>query len=308
MRGLKEGGLAEGDKWIQQAASEAQRQGFPVILDDGEQMFPDAYPMRHAALYYGWYAGDVGGPVAQPGFRFERGAVAAHIHSFSAASLRDPNKFWCAPLLARGAAATIGNVYEPLLGFTSNLDVFQEHLDEGFTFAESGWASVRVLSWMTTFIGDPLYRPFPSEFGEGKTPRNAPREWLACRDGLRAWRQGDAVKAAQILGAAGVHLKNGAPFETLGLLQAAAHKLGAAFSAFDQARKFYTDRDDFLRTWIHQVNLLRFNGREKEALAETRRLIKAYPKERATDVLRMIERQLAPPPAPAVTPTPRPGV
>jgi uncharacterized protein (TIGR03790 family) len=302
MRGLKDGGLAEGDKWIQGAAAAAQKRGLPVILDNGAQMFPDAYPMRHAALYYGWYAGDVGGPLAQPDFRFEKGAVAVHIHSFSASSLRDPNRQWCAPLLAHGAAAVIGNVYEPLLGLTANLDVFQKHLGEGFTFAESAYASLRGLSWMSTFVGDPLYRPFPPEMDENKTPPGASPEWVACRDGLRAWRSGKRPEAAQILGTAGKRLKNGAPFETLGLLHASAGKLGASFVAFEQARKFYTDRDDVLRTWIHQVNLLRFNGRAKEALAETRRLIKAHPRERATDVFRMIENQLAPPP-----PTPAPA-
>ena len=48
-------------------------------------------------------------------FRFCPGAVAVHIHSFSAATLRDPLADWAGPLLWRGAAATLGNVYEPYL-------------------------------------------------------------------------------------------------------------------------------------------------------------------------------------------------
>jgi uncharacterized protein (TIGR03790 family) len=308
-RGLPESdGLSMGDKWVQDAATDAQRNGFPVVLDNGAETFPEAYPMRHAALYYGWYAGDVNGPLAQPGFRFQRGAVAVHLHSFSAASLRDPARQWCAPLLAHGAAATLGNVYEPLLGLTSNFDVFQKHLTGGFNFAESSYASLRALSWMGVFVGDPLYRPFPALFGENKTPQGVPPEWAACRDALREWRLGRGGAAVQLLEARGGQLRNGVPFETLGLLLAAQRKLDAAFAAFGTARKFYTDRGDFLRTWIHQVNLMRFNGREKEALAMTRRIIKTYPNERATDVFRMIERQLAPPPAtPAAsgTATPR---
>jgi uncharacterized protein (TIGR03790 family) len=301
-RGLaKENGLVAGDKWIQDAATDAQRNGFPAILDNGAEIFPDAYPMRHAALYYGWYAADVSGPIAQPDFRFERGAVAVHLHSFSALSLRDPSHQWCAPLLAHGTAATLGNVYEPLLGLTANLDVFQQHLTKGFNFAESSYASARGLSWMNIFVGDPLYRPFSRLTDENKTPKGAPPEWVACRDALRAWRLGNSGRAGQILRTRGGQLHNGVPFETLGLLLAAEHKLDASFEAFAQARKYYADRGDYLRTWIHQVNLLRFNGRGNEALADARRLIKAFPKERATNVFRLIERQLAPPP-PTVTP------
>ena len=54
--------------------------------------------MSDCALYYGWYADGVVGPFAQPSFRFMPGAVAVHIHSFSASTLRDPNANWVAPL------------------------------------------------------------------------------------------------------------------------------------------------------------------------------------------------------------------
>ena len=120
-----------------------------------------------------------------PDFRFERGAVAAHIHSFSASTLRDPRKNWCAPLIAAGAAATIGNVYEPYLGLTTAFDVFFDRLRAGFTFAESCYMGQRFLSWMNTFVGDPLYRPFaPADGTSEATPKN---EWDAYRVGARAW-------------------------------------------------------------------------------------------------------------------------
>ena len=103
-RGIKDTGLVEGDKWLFKIATQARQAGFPVILDRGEGLFPPDYPMRHAAFYFGWYTGDVSGPMARPGFKFTQGAVAVHIHSFSAASMRDPKRSWCAPLLAAGAA------------------------------------------------------------------------------------------------------------------------------------------------------------------------------------------------------------
>ena len=304
MRGLKDGGLVQGDRWIQRAAADAQKAGLPVILDNGGPMFPDGYPMRHAALYYGWYSADIAGPLARPGFAFQQGAIAAHIHSFSAATLRNPRKGWVAPLLDRGAAATLGNVYEPLLALTADLEIFQKRLGEGFTFAEAGYASLRGLSWMTVFVGDPLYRPFPSFLEAERQPQGAPAEWVACRDGLRAWQGGKTEEGRELLSGAGKRLRAGAPFETLGLLEAAARRLEAAFAAFAEARKYYDHNEDVLRTWIHQVNLLRFNARKQEALKETRRLIKKYPAEPATAVLRMIENQLAPPPPTPVPPGP----
>jgi uncharacterized protein (TIGR03790 family) len=65
----------------------------PVVMDNGEGLFPSVYPMTHAAGYLGWYADHVTGPFLEPAFAFERGAVAVHIHSFSASSLRNPKQF-----------------------------------------------------------------------------------------------------------------------------------------------------------------------------------------------------------------------
>src|SRR5207244_5918627 len=74
--------------------------------------------------------------------------------------LRDPNANWVAPLITRGAAASIGNVYEPYLQLTSHLNVFNDRLLHGFTFAESAYMSIQALSWMSVMVGDPLYRPY----------------------------------------------------------------------------------------------------------------------------------------------------
>ena len=159
-RNIKEGGLALGDKWLNAIAEDAKKHGIPVIQDNGPDVFPADYPIRDAAFYYGWYTDNAYGPFLSPDFRFSKGAIACHIHSFSASSVRDPDKNWASPLLARGAAAVLGNVYEPFLSLTPNLDIFHDRLENGFTFAESAYMSQPALSWMTTFLGDPLYKPF----------------------------------------------------------------------------------------------------------------------------------------------------
>ena len=302
-RGIKDPGLSEGDKWLFQIAADARRRGTPVILDDGEGMFPVAYPMRHGALYFGWYAENVAGPMANPRFRFQPGAIAVHIHSFSAATLREPRRYWAAPLLEAGASATLGNVYEPFLGLTPNLDVFHERLRAGMTLAESAWSSQRVLSWMTTCIGDPLYRPYKFEF-ELKTDARA-TEWDAYATGAKLWGD-DAETARKKLTEDGMKLRSGVVMEGLGLLELTVNQPVRALEAFARARQFYKNPGDIVRVAIHEALRLRALQRTPDALAFIGQQLKLYDKEPAAEVLRMLQREMTPRPAPP-SPVPAPA-
>lgn len=153
---------SEGTAWLTTVATEAGAWGFPVIAEPTTETFPVNYPMQHCALYYGWYDHNFSGPLRNAQFRFLQGAIAVHIHSFSAASLAaDAN--WCGPILAHGAAATLGHVYEPYLSLTHHLDLFHNRLVQGYSFAEAAQMSLPGLSWMWTNLGDPLYRPFAAQ-------------------------------------------------------------------------------------------------------------------------------------------------
>ena len=149
-----------GDQLIHGAAQIARQLGFETTVDDQPETFPASFPMSHIAIYCGWYDVNVSGPFALPNVEFMPGAFAYHLHSFSAATLRSTNDNWCGPLLAKGAACTMGCVNEPYLGYTPNVAFFMEALARGYTFGEAAWASQAALSWQTTVIGDPLYRPF----------------------------------------------------------------------------------------------------------------------------------------------------
>ncbi len=253
-QGIKTGGLAEGDRWLVEAARDAREHGIPVAYDNGPALFPPQYPMRNCALYLGWYSDHVTGPFAQPDFHFTPGAVAVHIHSFSAMSLRDSKHLWCAPLLEVGAACTLGNVYEPYLGITPRLDIFSQRIREGFTFAEAAYMSQPYLSWMTTFIGDPLYRPFLHSNAAPPKPDN---EWDAYRAGVAVWL-GKGRPAGEIaLRDSATHLKSGAISEGLGLLQMSGGDNSAAITAFQQSRASYTDAEDRIRVAIHESSAIR---------------------------------------------------
>ncbi|MDZ4744285.1 MAG: TIGR03790 family protein [Verrucomicrobiota bacterium] len=160
-RGIKEGPYAIGDFWLRSAAADFKKKKVPVVFDEQEALFGPKVDMRDAAFYFGWYASDICGPMKPGDFRFPLGAVAYHIYSFSANTLRSPEANWCGPLISRGVVATMGAVNEPYLLFTPDVGVFANRLLRGWNFADSAYASQRMVSWQITIIGDPLYRPYP---------------------------------------------------------------------------------------------------------------------------------------------------
>ncbi len=161
LRGLTNGEYKAGDDSIASAAHIAERFGFETVIDRKPETFSAGFPMSQIALYAGWYDPNASGPFAQPRVEFMPGAFAYHLQSFSASSLRTTVKYWCGPLLAAGATATMGCVDEPYLDGTPDMGVFfGRWLLYGFSFGEAACASQNVLSWQTTVIGDPLYQPF----------------------------------------------------------------------------------------------------------------------------------------------------
>lgn len=166
-RGLRNGdGYQQGDDWLRDAADLFREAGFEVELDERSETLPADAPMTDAAVYAGWYAHHADGPFRRDDFQFLPGAVAYHIHSFSAASVRTRTAHWCGPLLARGAAVTAGNVYEPYLGLTPHVNIWVRRLLDGSSWIEALYASLPALSWQATVLGDPLYRPFGMSIGQ----------------------------------------------------------------------------------------------------------------------------------------------
>jgi uncharacterized protein (TIGR03790 family) len=145
---------------MEQVVRQLAELGIETEVDREPSTFPAAARFDQSGLYFGWYAGTVNGPFTQPGFRFPAGAIAMHIHSFSAATLRDAASGWCGPFVARGVTATVGNVFEPYLQLTHRPDFLLRALARGENFGDAATYAQRALSWQTVAIGDPLYRPF----------------------------------------------------------------------------------------------------------------------------------------------------
>jgi uncharacterized protein (TIGR03790 family) len=150
-----------GDEFMRNAAAVAQQFGFETELDEKPETFSAGHPMSHIAFYAGWYDQTVSGPFTRPTVEFMPGAFAYHLYSFGAQTIRSANNSWVGTLLQKGATCTMGAVDEPYLAFTPDIAAFVARFTMGaFTFGEAAYASQNALSWQTTVIGDPLYRPF----------------------------------------------------------------------------------------------------------------------------------------------------
>jgi len=296
-------GYALGDQWLAEIPVQLRKVGVPVVYDNSPAVFPDGYPMTDCALYYGWRTEKAAGPFAQPEFRFSPGAVAVHIHSFSAMTLRDPNANWVGPLLSHGAAASLGNVYEPYLQFTAHLDIFSDRLLHGFTLAESAYSSIDVLSWMSVMVGDPLYRPYVSWLRIETEGDSGKRDFWKMYHDFAV--QNFSIPAAQyrsLARQAASRMHNCPMIEDLGLMEIADGNLAAATSYFGQARTCYSNRDDILRVVMEEAdawNKLKKPGRGIDLIRSTLRIAGDAP---AAPLLRNIERELR-----GVTATPSPG-
>ncbi len=149
-----------GNEWLEGVMRQLTDLGFQPAVDYAPATWAAGARFDAPVLYFGWYAADLNGPFALPGFRFPPGAIALHIHSYSAATLRDPGEGWTGPLVARGVTATVGNVHEPYLQFTHRPNLLLRALARGETWVDAAYYSLQALSWQGVVIGDPLYRPF----------------------------------------------------------------------------------------------------------------------------------------------------
>jgi uncharacterized protein (TIGR03790 family) len=128
-----------------------------VVLDDKPELFAEG-SCTDCALYCGWYSLAKYVPCCKP----VRGAVAYHIASSEAVSLRDPKtRQWCKCLLEDGVAATLGPVAEPYtFGFPKPAEFFGYLVTGKLTLVECYWKTSLFTSWMTVLVGDPLYNPY----------------------------------------------------------------------------------------------------------------------------------------------------
>jgi tetratricopeptide (TPR) repeat protein len=239
--------------------------------------------MSQIALYIGWYDANVSGPFTRPTVEFMPGAFAYHLHSFSAASLRNTKNNWVAPLLAKGVTITMGTVDEPYLGGTPDIGVFTARLlFHAMTFGEAAYASQNVLSWQTTVVGDPLYRPF------GKPLKQLHAELAARHSKLIEWsylrvanmnlaRGGKVMEAVGYLEGVETTRHSAVLSEKLGDLYTAQGKPSSAVLINEQALQLDPSPQQRIRLRLTLGDELMALDRPAEALADFQKFLAETP-------------------------------
>ena len=182
----------KGNTWISQVAQQMQKQGFDITLDRRKTLLDASQRWDAPVIYLGWYSQNPAGAITLRGYRFAPGAIAWHIHSFSAETVRSSRKGWIGIFAQKGAAAALGNVYEPYLELSHLPTIYFSSLMNGMTHGEAAYASSPALSWMTVAIGDPLYRPFA-------TPLSKQLEQVRSWAGRSAYGQYAVIRVMNLL-------------------------------------------------------------------------------------------------------------
>ena len=241
LRGINSGALKSGEDRLRQVSEIISRSGFTTVIDNKPTTMPVGFPGDRIAFYAGWYGINVEGLFAEETVDFATGAIAYHLHSYNGSMIRDAYSRWIGPFINKGATATFGSVFEPYLELTPNQPLFFARIiQNGFNFAEAGYAATPALSWQTVFVGDPLYRPF------GKSPQEVELnliknesndiEWfrlMAINQGLK----GGAPKEAAIIHIEQLKEAGGSSIlqEKLGELYAETGQKNKAETAFKNA-------------------------------------------------------------------------
>ncbi len=273
-----------GDDWIDRAATLFRSAGFEVEIDRRPDVAPKFAPWDQIAFYAGWYTGEFQGPFELPTARFRRGAIAYHIHSFSAETVRSETRNWVGPLLFHGATATMGAVYEPYLRFTPDISLFVSALLSGLSFAEAAYQSQLSLSWMVTMVGDPLYRPFPRNFYENldaaQTADSPDLPWFRLRKvrllantGALAETKSAVAKLVEDFPKNEIIMEGGAD------IYRDLNEKKEAAELYDRALDLVGDREprDRLRLLMKSAELNRRDDRPKDALRLYERLMVEFP-------------------------------
>ncbi|HYE33151.1 MAG TPA: TIGR03790 family protein [Methylomirabilota bacterium] len=281
LRGIAEGDLAPGDDFIKRAAHASALYGFDTYVNNTAETLPASYPLSNVALYAGWYDPHVSGPFTRTNVDFMPGAIAYHLHSYSAATVRVGWENWVGPLLARGVTATMGTVYEPYLGLTPHVGLLLvEMLHGGRTFGEAAIVCQPALSWQSTFVGDPLYQPahqsFKDQFEGMLAAKSKNTEW----GHIKVLNLGGATNSMMVneylRDVAGA--KNSAVLqEKLGDVLQREGNLLESVEPYERVLKLSTNAQQRLRVALSLGDSLTIFGRQRQAFEVYQGLIKDHP-------------------------------
>lgn len=260
---LKDGAYLEGEQRLGGCVKLCRDAGIPVFAERSTELLRDSWPLPDTILYFGWYADNVQGALASQEFRFKPGAIASHLHSFSASVLRTKTGRWCGPMLEHGAAAVLGNVWEPYLKLTTHFDLVIARLLDGFTLGEAAWSGTPALSWMNVLVGDPLYKPFPKGRPD-VAQQKLDEDYAVYRDIARRLLTQDGKKFRRELIRVATERKSPRLLEFAGLFSTLESAFGEAEDFYMHARSLHTNATDQLRCALYAAELAQRRGKAED--------------------------------------------
>jgi tetratricopeptide (TPR) repeat protein len=174
-------------------------------------------------------------------------------------------------------------VDEPYLAGTADVSVFAARfIYQGFSFGEAACAAQNVLSWQTTIVGDPLYRPF------GKTPEQQHVALEASHSKMLEWSYLRLLNLNQTSGKPLHELttllenleltkQSAILSEKLGDLYTEAGKPASSIHEYTQALKLDPSPQQKLRLLLTLGAKLTALNREAEACENYQILLKEFP-------------------------------
>jgi tetratricopeptide (TPR) repeat protein len=176
----------------------------------------------------------------------------------------------------------MGCVYEPFLSGTPNVAFFLEALASNYTFGEAAWASQPVLSWQTTVIGDPLYRPFNQSLqklhAELSRTHNPLDEWAYVRLANLALVRGSRMaEVSGLLNNLDATTNSAVLTEKLADLYAAQGKPSSAILTYQSALKLKSSPQQRIRLHLALGEKLQAQDRDAEAIEDYQQLLAESP-------------------------------
>ena len=299
------GPYAEGEKWFSAAANKAREYGQPLFHEESKATLAPTFPlMQDTAVYFGWYANPANGPFhpdTRADFHFSPGAIAYHLHSYSATSVKSAHS-WVGALLQRGAAVTAGNVYEPTLGGTLRFDIFFEQLLKGRTVAEASLSATPWLSWQNVVMGDPLYKPYEVLIRNGGYGDNVFIQW-------RELLQNTAGNRKELQNAVHARLTTPSGVQLLEMLAWHLAELGeleVAAECFSQVSRRAQSERNRVRSALLQATLAFVNKEEDYGRRLMQRLLQDTTRSSFRPAVQKTAESFMPELRPAPTPQPQP--
>lgn len=186
-------------------------------------------------------------------------------------------------MLAKGATATIGYVDEPYLEGTAELPVFFTRIIlQGFSLGEAAYACQGSLSWQSTVLGDPLYRPFgrPAQQQHEELAQRGSKliEWSHLRVvNLNLAMDLPVPQLIDYLEKEPLTRKSGVLSEKLADLYSSRAKFQEAIGTYAQALKLDPSGQQRVRVMLNYVRVLSLYQEKEAAYAVYQEFLTRFP-------------------------------